>query len=163
MLRRSRLLLAFALALVPAVSVGSPEDNDEGFFIDKDRGFEADADADVYAGPAPLAVAFSARALNAFRRVTYHWSFDDGTTSTEQNPRHTFRRQGWYNVTVDARDAAGHVYRMNLLLHAWRPKDWARMQVRMDTRIAQRSLRELERKQRKDAAAVEAGGSKPTP
>jgi hypothetical protein len=47
---------------------------------------------------------------------------DDGTTSAEQNPSHTFRRHAWYNVTMDARDAAGHVYRMNLLLHAWRPR-----------------------------------------
>lgn len=54
---------------------------------------------------------------------------------------------------MDARDAAGHVYRMNLLLHAWRPKDWARLQAHHDVRIMRHAARELESKRRRDAAA----------
>src|SRR5262249_37555751 len=136
-----RLLLAVGLCLVAATRSPGGENRQEGFFIGHDREFEADADADVYAGPAPLKVKFSAGAQHASGRVTYRWDFDDGTTSTEQNPSHSFRRHGWYNVAMDARDAAGQVYRMNLLLHAWRPKDWARLQAHRDVRIVQHARR----------------------
>ena len=125
----------------------------EGFFIGRDGEFEADADADVFAGPAPLTVKFSARAQHASGRVTYRWKFDDGTTSTEQSPSHALRRRGWYNVTMEARDAAGHVYQMNLLLHAWQPKDWARLQAHRDVRIMRHAALELERKRSRDSAA----------
>jgi PKD repeat protein len=30
----------------------------------------------------------------------YHWDFDDGNTSDEQNPVHKFNVSGWYNVTL---------------------------------------------------------------
>src|SRR5262245_18629082 len=147
-----RLLIAAGLCLVAAARSPGGEKK-EGFFIGHDGEFEADADADVYAGPAPLAVKFSASAQHASGRVAYRWDFDDGTKSSEQNPSHSFRRYGWYNVTMDARDAAGHAYRMNLLLHAWRPKNWTRLQAHRDVRIMQRAKRELERKRQRDAAA----------
>lgn len=149
----SRLLLAIAVVLVAATGSLAAGKAHEGFFIGRDGEFEADADANVYAGPAPLAVKFSASAQHASGRVTYRWNFDDGTTSAEQNPSHGFRRHGWYNVTMEARDAAGHVYRMNLLLHAWRPKDWARLQAHQDVRIMRHAARELERKRSREAAA----------
>jgi len=86
--------------------------------------------------------------------VSYRWNFDDRTTSSEQNPGHTFSRHGWYSVTLDARDAAGHTYRLNLLLHAWRQKDWTRLQAHHDLRIVQHAARELERKRRRSATAA---------
>ncbi len=119
--------------------------------------FAADADADTYAGPAPLTVHFSARAIKASGRVTYRWEFDDRVGSTEQNPYHTFRRHGWYNVTMDARDETGHSYRMNLLLHAWRPRDWARLQTARDMRIVRHAVRELERKRSRAGGASAEG------
>jgi len=146
-------LLALALVLIAASRLPAGDKKDNGFFIGHDAEFEADADADVYAGPAPLAVKFSASTQHASGRVTYRWNFDDGTTSTEQNPSHSFRRHGWYSVIMDARDAAGHTYRMNLLLHAWRPKDWERLQAHRDMRIMRHATRELERKRERDAAA----------
>lgn len=33
--------------------------------------------------------------------ATYHWDFDDGITSTEENPKHTFASHGTYNVCLD--------------------------------------------------------------
>ena len=149
----TRVLLAIALVLVAATAFPAAEKTHDGFFIGRDGEFEADADADVFAGPAPLTVKFSASAQHASGRVTYRWKFDDGTTSTEQSPSHAFRRRGWYNVTMEARDAAGHVYQMNLLLHAWRPKDWARLQADRDVRIMRHAALELERKRRRDSAA----------
>src|SRR5262249_3178503 len=105
--------------------------------------FSADADADPYAGPAPMSVRFSATASNASGRVSYAWSFDDGETSTERKPVHVYRKHGWYEVTMNARDEAGHSYRMNLLLHAWRPRDWTRMRNKLDVRIVQHAAGEL--------------------
>jgi len=113
--------------------------------------FSADADADPYAGPAPLSVQFSATASNGSGRVSYRWSFDDGQTGTAQKPLHVYRKHGWYEVTMDARDEAGHSYRMNLLLHAWRPRDWTRMRNKLDVRIVQHAARELERKRARAA------------
>src|SRR5688572_17081875 len=96
------------LAIVLGPAAGGAED--DTFFLDAERDeFAADADADTYAGPAPLTVRFSARTINAAGTVRYEWSFDDRDRerSTAQNPVHTFRRPGWYAVTVDARDAKG--------------------------------------------------------
>jgi hypothetical protein len=130
---------------------------EEGQFLDSERGeFAADADADTYAGPAPLTVRFTARTINGAGRVTYAWNFDDGSRSGEQNPVHTFRKRGWYLVTMDARDGSGRTYRVNLQLHAWRPRDWTRFQEHHDMRIPEHAARELERKRQKAAAAAAA-------
>jgi len=118
--------------------------------------FEADGDADTYAGPAPLAVRFTSRVKNASGRVTYVWNFDDGSRSTDSHPRHTFRKRGWYLVTMDATDAAGHTYRVNLQLHAWRPRDWTRFQQHRDMRIPEHAARELVRKRQRAAEAAKA-------
>jgi hypothetical protein len=144
----ARLMAICILAAVVASSIGcarSDEDRDDAF-LDDGRTLASDADADPYTGPAPLTVRFTAKTINVFGKVSYRWNFDDRTTSTEQNPTHTFPRQGWYRVTLDARDAGGHTDRTNLLLHVWRPRDWARMQRHRDMRIVSRSLRELKRK-----------------
>jgi PKD domain len=148
------LSLAIVLLLLGAAPALGGGKSDQGFFVDHDDEFEADGDADIYAGPAPLAVKFSARAIHASGRVSYRWNFDDRTTSSEQNPGHTFSRHGWYSVTLDARDTAGHTYRLNLLLHAWRQKDWTRLQAHHDLRIVQHAARELERKRRRSATAA---------
>jgi PKD repeat protein len=39
--------------------------------------------------------------------VAWNWNFDDGQTSTEQNPSHTFATEGTYNVTLTVTDDAG--------------------------------------------------------
>ena len=38
---------------------------------------------------------------------TYLWDFDDGTTSTQQNPSHSYQYAGEYQVTVTVEDASG--------------------------------------------------------
>ena len=140
-------LIGIGVLIALVVSpLGCSRSDDDDVFLDDGRSLASDADADPYTGPAPLTVRFSAKAINVFGRATYRWSFDDRTTSTEQNPVHTFARQGWYRVTMDVRDDGGHTDRTNLLLHAWRPRDWARLQRRRDMRIVMRSMRELKRK-----------------
>lgn len=155
-LTRSLATLVICLLLAGAVSVrrtsaGAAEDA-PGHFLDSEADeFAADADADTYAGPAPLTVRFTAHTINATRSVRYRWDFDDGSGSTVQNPRHTFRKRGWYLVTMEARDAAGQTYRINLQVHAWRPRDWERFQKTRDMRIANHAARELERKRARAA------------
>ncbi len=38
---------------------------------------------------------------------TWEWEFGDGTTSTEQNPTHTYSSEGTYTVTLKVMDAPG--------------------------------------------------------
>lgn len=39
--------------------------------------------------------------------TNWHWDFDDGTTSDEQDPAHTFASAGTYEVELDVRDENG--------------------------------------------------------
>src|SRR6185503_16312927 len=80
------------------------------------------------AGPTPLISRFTANAKNAKGEVAYRWRFDDGTTSEEQNPTHTFPRAGYYTVILDARDEAGNNDRQTFLLGAWPQQQWATAQ-----------------------------------
>jgi hypothetical protein len=146
-----------ALLAAPAAARKAPSvEGDEPHFLESERDeFAADADADTYAGPAPLTVRFTSSTINGSGRTTYAWDFDDGSRSGQQNPTHTFRKRGWYLVSMVARDGAGRTYRTNLLVHAWRPRDWMRLQQTRDMRIVRHAARELERKRSRAAAATE--------
>jgi gliding motility-associated-like protein len=52
----------------------------------------------------PLTVNFSNQTTGA---VSYFWSFGDGTTSTQQNPTHTYTAYGNYTVTLVATNTSG--------------------------------------------------------
>jgi len=51
--------------------------------------------------------------------LTYHWDFDDGGTSTEKNPSHTYTSTGTYNVELQVTDEAGAVsyFDMNIEIY----------------------------------------------
>ena len=64
--------------------------------------------ADVTSGQAPLVVNFSSVGSSDDEGITeYFWDFDDGSTSAEANPTHTFTGVGTYNVTLTVRDMEG--------------------------------------------------------
>lgn len=154
----------FVAALGLGCSRAQRDDAAGKTYLDDGRTFASDADADTYTGPAPLIVHFTTQTINASGKPSYRWTFDDHhAESTEQNPLHTFSRPGWYAVTMDTRDASGATYRANLLLHAWRPRDWARLQQHRDMRIVMRSLRELKRKNAETEAAATALAASQTP
>ncbi|MBP1928149.1 PKD repeat protein [Methanolinea mesophila] len=57
----------------------------------------AQVTASPMTGRAPLEVRFTDRSAGA---ETWYWDFGDGTTSTEQDPVHTFAMKGTYKVVV---------------------------------------------------------------
>jgi PGF-pre-PGF domain-containing protein len=61
--------------------------------------------ADVTSGTAPLAVYFADQSTNT--PTSWAWNFGDGTTSTEQDPAHTYTSAGTYNVSLNAANAGG--------------------------------------------------------
>ena len=58
-------------------------------------------------GTKPLTVNFTATLVAGVSPITYAWDFGDGTTSTEQNPSHTYQNNGEYSAWVTATDATG--------------------------------------------------------
>jgi PKD repeat protein len=58
----------------------------------------ADFSADPTSGEAPLTVEFTDESDGA---VSWLWDFGDGTTSTEQNPTHTYTHAGEYTVSLE--------------------------------------------------------------
>jgi PKD repeat protein len=56
-------------------------------------------------GRVPLTVTFRDRSL--FSPTEYLWTFGDGTTSSEQNPVHTYTRPGFFTVQLRVSNAAG--------------------------------------------------------
>ncbi|MEU7146794.1 PQQ-dependent sugar dehydrogenase [Streptomyces sp. NPDC045456] len=68
----------------------------------------AEAKADRTSGQAPLRAKFTASATDADGdALTYTWDFGDGTTSQQQSPAHTYRKNGTYTATVTAEDPGG--------------------------------------------------------
>ena len=56
-------------------------------------------------GTAPLAVNFTDQSTGS--PTSWLWDFGDGTTSTAQNPSHTYAAVGSYNVSLTATNAGG--------------------------------------------------------
>jgi PKD repeat protein len=65
----------------------------------------ADFVADPTAGYAPLNVNFTDTSQN--NPTSWQWSFGDGGISADRNPVHVYTKEGVYNVTLTATNAAG--------------------------------------------------------
>jgi hypothetical protein len=132
------LAAAFAAALFVAACGG--DDNGGG----GGGTFDVSGNADTFAGPTPLISRFTAQSKHANGDVIYRWRFDDGTTSQEQNPTHTFKDPGYYSVILDARDEDGNNDRQTFLLGVWPTKQWAKAQ---NTPLTQSGAKEAQRVQ----------------
>lgn len=66
---------------------------------------EASFRAGPRSGPAALTVQFTDTSTGSPRE--WRWTFGDGAMSTDQNPRHVFRRPGTYSVSLRVSNAAG--------------------------------------------------------
>lgn len=60
--------------------------------------------SDTVSCDAPVTVHFADKSPLA---STWHWDFGDGSTSTEQNPNHTYNDAGFYDVTLSITLAGG--------------------------------------------------------
>jgi len=65
----------------------------------------ADFSANRTSGTSPMTVQFTD--LSTGGPGSWSWSFGDGTTSTEQNPVHTYSAPGTYNVLLTVTNSAG--------------------------------------------------------
>lgn len=65
---------------------------------------EAVIDATPASGNSPLVVSFYGTAAGGVAPYSYTWDFDDGGSSTQQNPEHTFYQAGEYTVTLTVTD-----------------------------------------------------------
>lgn len=68
----------------------------------------AAASSDKSSGTIPLAVAFSGSASGGFPPYTYSWTLGDGSTSTAQNPSHTYTQAGSFTAVLTVTDSAAH-------------------------------------------------------
>ncbi len=75
--------------------------------------------ADTVHGKAPLTVKFSSSGSRDKKggNLSYFWDFDDGGTSQEQNPVHTFKKPGYYKVTLQVKGPSG-THSSKLVIHA---------------------------------------------
>jgi len=55
----------------------------------------------------PLTISFTSAPSGGDGAYSYYWTFGDKSTSTEQNPRHTFEKAGTYEVKVTVTDSGG--------------------------------------------------------
>jgi len=65
----------------------------------------ADFSADPTRGPAPLVVQFTDRSSGEI--TSYLWDFGDGGTSSEKNPRYTYRTPGVFTVKLTVKGPGG--------------------------------------------------------
>ena len=76
---------------------GSCSDSISNTIVVLDKPVAAFTAPSVAACQAPLTVNFQDQSTNA---ATWQWSFGDGTTSTDQNPVHTYNDYGTYDVKL---------------------------------------------------------------
>jgi hypothetical protein len=148
--RLFKLFLVLAAAFAAALFVAACGDDEKG----GGGNFDVSGNADSFAGPTPLISRFTAKSKNAKGDVIYRWRFDDGTTSQERNPTHTFARAGYYTVILDAHDEEGNNDRQTFLLGAWPGQQWTKAQR---TPLTKKGALEAQRVQqaRTDARHVE--------
>jgi hypothetical protein len=118
---RPLLFAVLALTALAAAGCGSDDGGSKGKL-------DVKGNVDHFAGPTPLIVRFTASSKNGKGKVIYRWRFDDGTSTTNPNVTHTFKRAGYYQVILDARDESGNNDRESFLFGAWPPGQWAQAQ-----------------------------------
>jgi len=84
----------------------------EGIVKKRDRAlldfdFVASASADPASGNAPLDVRFTGNATGGKLPYAYSWDFNDGGTSSDANPDHTYTEAGTYDASLAVSDSLG--------------------------------------------------------
>ncbi len=99
----------YMLEYGPSWFSGSPEARLSHIeYIPDNRPPVAAIEADQSVGAVPHAVQFTSASKDFDNdALTYSWDFGDGTTSTEENPMHTFTASGEYAVSLTVSDPDG--------------------------------------------------------
>ena len=153
------LVIIGLIVVVSAIGGGDEEKSDSRDPFPENKRFHMGADARPYAGSEPMDVRFEVTPFNNNGSVRYFWRFDDGTTSREEDPRHTFKEAGYYTVIVDATDADRQRDRHTLILGVWPKKLWESSQRRrLSPKEARNAIREQsERTQKRKRRVREEG------
>ena len=78
----------------------------EDFWIQGATPLSATASASPTTGNAPLSVSFTGSATGGTAPYSYSWNFGDGTTSTAQNPSHTYNSACTCTATLTVTDSS---------------------------------------------------------
>lgn len=93
----------YTVTMTVTGAAGSDTKTKQGYIVV--RGYPiADFSVLDQSGCSPIEVRFEDRSVDA---VTWLWHFGDGTTSTDQNPTHTYTAPGDYTVTLEVRNECG--------------------------------------------------------
>jgi hypothetical protein len=153
---RKNLASAFAATAAALLIAACGGDDKKGGKSLKDSNpdnpnFHVAADGSRFGGPAPLTVRFFSESFHEKGKVRWRWRFDDGTTSEERNPVHTFKRPGYYQVLMEARDAHGQDA-WNLIVGVWPPEVWEASSKRTAGPLNTASIRKVQRAQNRRTA-----------
>jgi PKD repeat protein len=96
-------LSTFPMTTADQSALGDPL---EDFWVQGSTPLSATASASPTTGNAPLSVSFTGSATGGTSPYTYSWNFGDGSTSTAQNPSHTYSSAGTYTATLTVTDSS---------------------------------------------------------
>ena len=97
-------LLFCSILALPALAASS--DANPSGFITVTNPPAADFFTSTRYGPSPFTVSFSDASLG-YLPMTWHWDFGDGSGSDQQNPTHTYRTDGDYDVRLTVTNQYG--------------------------------------------------------
>jgi PKD repeat protein len=86
---------------------------------------------DRTSGPAPLTVQFTD--MSSEWAYDWHWDFGDGSTSTEENPVHTFNNSGVYPVSLTIRE--NDHFDGCVFVHIWNDPNFALSTKRVNVTV----------------------------
>ncbi len=96
-------LSTFPMTTNDQAALGDPL---EDFWVQGSTPLTAATSASPTTGNAPLSVSFNGSASGGTSPYSYSWNFGDGSTSTAQNPSHTYSSAGTYTATLTVTDSA---------------------------------------------------------